>query len=137
MKAIFLKRGCAAAFGSMSLLWVGVAYAAHPASVAGTWAATANQSPGPLVIVQPASGAVCKPISGTIFGSPIQGYYCPVTGRIVFARRTATGTPFQLYEGHVGRDAATDRIGGSLLIWNMSGGGDVDEGVDNNFSATK
>ncbi len=137
MKAKLTKHAIAIALGSMSLLWIGVANAAHPPSVAGVWAATANQTLGPLNIVQAVSANVCKPISGTIFGSSIQGFYCPVTGRIVFARRTAAGLPFQLYEGHVGRDAAIDRIGGSVLIWNTSGGGLANEGVDFNFSATK
>ncbi|MGQ0446463.1 MAG: hypothetical protein ACT4O2_15395 [Beijerinckiaceae bacterium] len=115
----------------------GAANAAHPLSVAGTWNATANQTLGVLAIAQPASAATCKPINGTIFGNTIEGYYCPAVGRIVFARRTGGGTPFQLYEAHVSRDGVTDRIGGSFLIWNASGGGFSNEGVDFNFSATK
>jgi len=137
MKATLLRPVCATALGFMSLLWMGAANAAHPLSVAGTWAATANQTLGSLRIVQPASAAVCKPISGTIFGSSIEGFYCPVTGRIVFARRTRAGIPFQLYEAHVSTDAAVDRIGGSFLIWNATGAGFANEGVDFNFSATK
>lgn len=115
----------------------GAANAASPLNVAGNWSATANQTLGALVIVQAASAAVCKPISGTIFGNSIEGYYCPVTGRIDFARKTGGGIPFQLYEGYVARDAVVDRIGGSFLIWNVSGGGMSNEGVDFNFSATK
>jgi hypothetical protein len=140
MKTTLLIRVGAIAFGSMSLLWMGSVNAAHPASVAGNWAVTGNQSLGALVIAQPASAAVCKPISGTIFGSTIQGYYCPVTGRIVFARRAGFGAAFpffQLYEAHVSRDGVVDRIGGSFLIWNAGGGGFANEGVDFNFSATK
>ena len=140
MKTTLLNRVCAIALGSMSLLWMGAANAAHPASVAGNWAVTGNQTLGALVIVQAASAAVCKPISGIIFGSTIQGYYCPVTGRIVFGRRAGFGAAFpffQLYEAHVSRDAVVDRIGGSFLIWNASGGGFANEGVDFNFSATK
>ncbi|MGH6840663.1 MAG: hypothetical protein ACREDV_00995 [Methylocella sp.] len=115
----------------------GAANAAHPLSVAGNWNATANQTLGVLAISQPFSAATCKPITGTIFGNTIEGYYCPAVGRIVFARRTGGGTPFQLYEAHVSRDGVTDRIGGSFLIWNASGGGFSTEGVDFNFSATK
>lgn len=132
-----LRTVVAATIGVTSVLWAGAAHAAHPATVQGVWSATANQTLGALVIVQPASGAVCKPITGTIFGNSIQGYYCPATGRLVFARRTAAGVPFQLYEGHVARDAAIDRVGGSFLVWNNSGGGFANEGVDFNFSATK
>lgn len=137
MKTSVFKQIGVAALGAMSLLWAGVAQAAHPASVAGGWRATGNQTLGALNIVQAASAAVCKPISGTIFANSIEGYYCPVTGRIVFARRNAGGVPFQLYEGHVSRDALVDRIGGSFMVWNGPGGGFANEGVDFNFSATK
>jgi hypothetical protein len=139
MNATLLKRVCAAAFGATAVLWVGAANAAHPASVAGTWRAVGNQTLGNLEIVQAASAAVCKPIRGAIFvaATTIEGYYCPVTGRIVFARRTAGGVPFQLYQGHVSRDGAVDRMGGTFQIWNASGGGLANEGVDFNFSATK
>jgi hypothetical protein len=114
-----------------------VAQAAHPANITGGWTAIGNQTIGALNIVQAASAAVCKPIVGSIFGNSIQGYYCPVTGRIVFARRNAALVPFQMYEGHVSRDGAVDRIGGSFMVFNTSGGGQANEGVDFNFSATK
>jgi len=122
-----------------SILWLSMtpADAAHPLSIAGAWSATANRTLGALVISQGVNGAVCKPIRGTIFGSAIQGYYCPVVGRIVFARLNSSGVPFQFYEGHVSRDGTTDYIGGSFSIWNSSGGGFSDEGVDFNFSARK
>lgn len=117
---------------------IGVAEAASPASIAGVWAASANQTLGALVIAQAAVPAgVCKSISGTIFGATIEGYYCSVTGRVVFARRLANGVPFQLYEGYVARDAAVDRIGGTFQVWNATGGRLSNEGVDFNFSATK
>ncbi len=139
MKATLLGHVCAAALASTALLWTAAAYAAHPASVAGTWSAVGNQTLGNLVISQAASAAVCKPIRGAIFAAAttIEGFYCPVTGRIVFARRTAGGVPFQLYEGQVSRDGAVDRIGGSFIIWNGAGGGFANEGVDFNFSAAK
>jgi hypothetical protein len=137
MKLTLLKQAGFATFGVLSLLWAGVAEAAHPVNVSGNWRATGNQTLGALIIVQAASAAVCKPISGTIFGNSIQGSYCPVTGRIVFARRTAALVPFQLYQGYVSRDAPVDRIGGTLMVWNALGGGFANEGVDFNFSATK
>lgn len=117
----------------------GTANAASPLNIAGNWSATGNQTLGNLSIFQAASAAVCKPISGSIFGgtSHIEGFYCPVTGRIVFARSTSGGIPFQLYEGYVARDGVVDRIGGTFQIWNASGGGLSNEGVDFNFSATK
>ncbi len=140
MKHISMKRVCAALAGLAVLTMATAADAAHPASVAGRWNATANQTLGALTIVQPVSAATCKPISGTIFTNPIQGYYCPATGRIVFVRRTGSvvQTPIQLYEGHVSHDAVIDRIGGSFIVWNAAGGGGVaNEGVDYNFSAFK
>ena len=137
MRTTFLKL-TSALFG-VSLLGIGAANAASPASVAGSWSAVGNQTTGFLRIAQGASAAVCKPIAGSIFvaANSIQGFYCPVTGRIVFARRNAGGVPFQLYEGHVSRDGAIDRIGGSFLVWNAAGGGFANEGVDFNFSAAK
>jgi hypothetical protein len=137
MRATLLKRAFAAAVGFV--LCVGAAHAAHPASVAGTWLAVGNQTTGGLVLSQTASGAVCKPISGFIFAASngVRGFYCPPTGRIVFARHTSSGVPFQLYEGQVSRDGAIDRIGGSFMIWNSLGGGAFNEGPDYNFSATK
>jgi len=141
MKSSFAARICAAFIGFIPLLSMAAANAGHPPTVAGNWSATANQTLGPLVIMQPASPATCKPIQGNIFGDRIQGFYCPSTGRIVFARlaqQAGAGlVPFQLYQGHVSRNAATNRIGGSFLIWNPAGGGLPDEGVDFNFSATK
>jgi hypothetical protein len=123
--------------GLLSLLGPNPADAASPASIAGTWSATGNQATGSLVIAQASSTATCKPISGTIFGSTIEGFYCPATGRVVFARRLSSGIPFQLYQGQVARDAAVDRIGGTFVVWNAAGGGAANEGVDFNFSATK
>lgn len=114
------------------------AHAAHPPSVAGNWSAIANQTSGGLTIVQAASAATCKPITGMIFGSTLNGYYCPATGRLVFARN-AGAVPFQFYQGYVSRlqAGATMKIGGTLSIWNAAGGGFGNEGVDFNFSAVK
>jgi hypothetical protein len=136
MKANVKKAISVAAIGAISLLSAESALAAHPLSVTGNWSAVANQSLGNLAIVQAASAATCKPIAGNIFGSPIQGYYCPVTGRIVFAR-LANGVPFQFYEAHVSRTGLVLRMGGSVAVWNASGGGFANEGVDYNFSAAK
>ena len=126
----------------LPLLFAEAATAASPPSIAGNWSGVSNQTGVTLNIIQFASAAVCKPIGGNMVGvlNAIQGYYCPVTGRIVFARRAVIGgvlTPFQFYEGHVSRDGVIDRIGGSFAVFNASGGGFANEGVDFNFSATK
>jgi len=133
-----MKRSVAAV-AFVPLMFMSIANAAHPTSVAGSWSAVGNQTTGKLSISQATSSAVCKAIRGFIFSTntAIEGFYCPVTGRIVFVRKTGAGVPFQLYEGHVSRDAAVDRIGGSLKVWNAAGGGLNNEGVDFNFSAFK
>ena len=126
----------------LPLLFAEAAKAAHPPSIAGVWNAIGNTAGGALAINQFASAAVCKPITGSMFGvaNAVQGYYCPVTGRIVFARRALIGgvlTPIQFYEGHVSRDGVIDRMSGSFAVFNGFGGGFANEGVDFNFSATK
>lgn len=137
MKAHIKKAISVAAIGAVSLFSAESALAAHPFSVTGNWSTAANQTTGNLAIVQAASAATCKPIAGNIFGSPIEGYYCPATGRIVFARKLANGVPFQFYEAHVSRTGVVLRMGGSFAVWNAVGGGFANEGVDYNFSAAK
>jgi hypothetical protein len=133
MSLTIFRNGCATAGIATTLLTAASAHAANPPSIAGVWSTTANQILGALTIVQGASAAACKPIGGNVFGSPIQGFYCPVTGRIVFARLNA-GVPFQVYQAWVGTNVGVDRMGGSFLAWNGAGGGPT---TDFNFSATK
>ena len=59
---------------------------AQPSDVSGVWRVKANAHVGTLTIRQQSNSEVCKPIKGTIYSSAIEGYYCPSTGRIVFAR---------------------------------------------------
>jgi hypothetical protein len=138
MKTIRSKIMSLSAVAIMALAGINPAFAGYLANASGNWTVVGNQSVGALVIVQAASANLSKPISGTIFGSPIQGYYTPSTGKIVFARNWgATGTPFQLYQGNVSRVGGVNRIGGTFYIWNASGGGLADEGAEYNFSAQK
>lgn len=123
----------AAALGATPFL----AEAAHPVSIAGTWSIVANQSAGSMTIAQASSSAVCKPVTGSILGSSLEGYYCPSTGRLVFARKGSANIPFQFYEAHVSRDASVDRLGGSFAVWNADGGGFTNEGVDYGFYGAK
>jgi hypothetical protein len=136
MNTALLNRTMCATLGLLSLLWAGNAYAAHPASVGGTWTATGNLTTGQLVISQGA-GTTCRVITGTIFNSAIEGNYCPAVGRIVFVRKLSNGVPFQLYEGYVSQDATVDRIGGTFKIWNAAGGAATTDGLDYNFNASK
>ncbi|HEY9726737.1 MAG TPA: hypothetical protein V6D50_09850 [Chroococcales cyanobacterium] len=98
-----------------SLLWGSAAYAdGWPTSVAGNWSVFANQSSGALSITQPTSTLNCRPISGSIFGNPIQGFYCPTSGRIVFVRKNTSGITTQYYQGNLSQTGSTLRIGGSF-----------------------
>ncbi|MFN6528546.1 hypothetical protein [Nostoc sp. ChiSLP03a] len=106
-----------------------------PTSVAGTWSVVGNQSSGSLVITQPASALNCKPISGSIFGNAIEGFYCPSSGRIAFVRKSSSNFPYQYYQGNLSQTDSTLRIGGSFSAFLSNGiGGSLGE---YNFSASK
>lgn len=82
-----------------------------PASIAGTWNIVADQSVGQLIINQPASAHPCKPITGTILGQPLQGFYCPGSGRITFFRYQANSkTADEFYSANL-----SDAIAGQPL----------------------
>jgi hypothetical protein len=117
------KQGTAIAVCFGSLLWGGAAYAdGWPTSVAGNWSVVANQTSGTLTITQPASNLNCRAISGTIFGNPIQGFYCPTSGRLVFVRKNANGITTQYYQGNLSQTGAALRIGGSFSSLNNTFG---------------
>jgi hypothetical protein len=116
------------------VLWAVGASAAPPASVIGNWSAIGNQTPGALVITSQAAAGTCRRITGTIYGNPIEGFYCPATGRIHFVRKTAaTNDTFQSYLGNVGDDVATDRMAGTFVV-SAAGGGTLGE---YNFQASR
>ena len=124
--------GIAVFFGS--LLWGSAAYAdGWPTTVQGNWSVVGNQATGTLSITQPSSSLNCKPISGSIYGNSIQGFYCPASGRIGFARLLSSGVPFQYYQGNLSQTGNTLRIGGNFAVFNSSGG----SLGEYNFSATK
>ena len=104
METKSMKRALSAVLGLSALLWTSTAYAAHPASVAGNWNAVGNQTTGTLAIVQAASAATCKPISGSIFGAgtTIQGSYCPSTGRIGYSAHRHTSRGIEYQHLHIG-----------------------------------
>lgn len=129
--AVNLKQGTAIAACFGSLLWGSAAYAdGWPASVAGSWSVVGNQTSGTLSITQPASSLNCRPISGTIYGDSLQGFYCPSSGRIVFVRKDTNGITFQHYQGNLSQSGTTLRIGGSFSSLNGAYG-------EYNFYATK
>ena len=75
-----------------------------PTSVVGTWHVEANHSTGTLSITSQGGGE-CQPILGTIFGQPIHGFYCPLSGRIHFLRAPGNVT-FQDYTGNLSEASA-------------------------------
>ena len=116
-----LRRAMGAVFGLSALtsaLWVSSAFASTspPASVVGAWSARANQSTGTLNITSQAGAGACKAITGTLFGTALQGSYCPGGGEINFAVPTAN----QFYEGVVGDAGGITFISGHFAQW--SGG---------------
>ncbi len=103
-------------------VFASMAFGAHAAmadgwqaSVLGNWSVLANQSPGTLSITTQGTTGNCRNIAGTIFGNPIVGFYCPLSGRIHFLRNTGAttiqdytanvsqydGAPFHLHMGGV------------------------------------
>jgi hypothetical protein len=132
--------------GLSSLLTAGAAFAdGWPASIAGSWSVVGNQSLGTLAITQyaGAAGSQCKPIRGTIYGvDAIEGFYCPGSGRLSFARYVGNTTnPKQHWSGNLSQAVTGQplRIGGLFAAFphnNTSGtvGGSLGE---YNFSATK
>lgn len=121
-----LKHPLVTAFGMIGLLWAGMATAAPPASVTGTWSVIGNQTAGPLNITQGVAATQCKPIQGTIYtNQPVMGYYCPATGRIAFLRKNTSGVVIQAWVGNVGSVAPNqpNRMGGTFHALDIAGGG--------------
>ena len=120
-----------------SLSWAGVARAdGWPSSVAGTWSIVGNQHAGTLVIRQPSSTQRCREINGTIYQSDqVQGFYCPFSGRISFAR-LRNGVAIQHWQGNLsqGGSGLPLRIGGAFAVITSNGGGSLGE---YNFTGTK
>ena len=123
-------------FGLMlgTLMWVNTAAAdGWPISVLGTWSVNANNSTGSLVITTQGTTGLCRPIGGTIFGNPIQGFYCPFSGRITFLRKiAATNDTFQVYSANLGQvfGGLPLRMGGTFSSMNATFG-------EYNFFASK
>ena len=89
-----------------------------PASVVGTWAAQANQTPLTITISSQASNGKCRVIRGTILDGvsgqtqKLVGAYCPDSGRIIFDRR-AEGEPLtQVYSANLSESGSTLYMGG-------------------------
>jgi hypothetical protein len=109
----------AACVGSAIMLWSGVALAdGWPTSIQGTWNVVANQTAGQLIISQAGAG-VCKRITGTIFGSQVQGSYCPGAGTLTFHRYlNANKTASQFYRANLSQQQVNRplRMAGSFAV---------------------
>ncbi len=100
---------------SFFLFFSQIAAAAWPASVVGTWAVRANQTPGFMHITFQATTGACRLIRGDILGAPMQGYYCPGTGRIQFLRKDAANNDtFQVYSANLTSAGSVNYMGGSF-----------------------
>lgn len=87
-----------------------------PPSVVGTWNVKANTGIGTLNITSQQATGQCRQISGNIFGDPIQGFYCPFSGRIHFVRKqAATNDTTQVYSANLSQKIAAPLfMGGSF-----------------------
>ncbi|MCI0465742.1 MAG: hypothetical protein L0Y57_01860 [Beijerinckiaceae bacterium] len=91
-----------------------------PSSAVGNWTILANNLLGSLQIASQGASGDCKAITGTVFGSPIKGFYCPLSGRISFLRKNAgTNDTFQVYTGSLSSPGTAIRMGG--VFANFSG----------------
>src|SRR5689334_6339216 len=97
-----------------------------PASVVGGWNVQANQSALVLRISSQAAGSGCVAITSTIAAggqsNNIQGFYCPLSGRVSFLRKNVqTNDTFQTYVGNLSMAGAKNYIGGTFLQEDTSG----------------
>jgi hypothetical protein len=95
-------------------LFAGVAFAAPPANIVGTWSMLVNQNVETFVVSNQGALGTCKLILATLSGWPANGWYCPAGGRIHFIRKNA-GVPIKVFDGIVADRVvgSPDRIGGT------------------------
>ena len=112
-----------------------------PISVLGNWSIIGNQHIGTLSIATQAAVGNCRRITGTVYpgtpvAHPIEGFYCPFSGRIQFVRkRPLNNDTLQVWTGNVSQDGAVDRMGGTFTSVSVAlGGGSLGE---YNFQGSK
>jgi hypothetical protein len=108
----------------------GLAAAAPPESVVGTWLMQNNQAEEQLVVTNqggPGSpaGETCRQIDGTLGVAPMQGFYCPDTGRIhMLHKNVSTKAVVRVFTGNLS-DSLTghpDRMAGTMTVVNIAFG---------------
>ena len=112
-----------------------------PLSVVGNWSIIGNQHIGTLNIATQAALGNCRRITGTVYpgtavAHPMEGFYCPFSGRIQFVRKLpANNDTLQVWTGNVSQDGAVDRMGGTFTsVSTALGGGSLGE---YNFQGSK
>jgi len=86
----------------------------------GTWTFLYNQFGDDLVVsAQTDTGRGCQTITGNFVSStggtnPFTGFYCPSTGRIIFARlRPTTQQLYIVFEGNLADRGKVDKMAGT------------------------
>jgi hypothetical protein len=98
-----------------------------PGRIVGTWAVNADNFPGNLIITSQLTTGRCPAIAGSIFGDPIQGFYCPFSGRVHFLRKNAASNDtFQVYSANLSQTSIPPglRMGGLFSNITQSGDGE-------------
>lgn len=99
-----------------------------PSSVVGGWSVIGNLSSGTLNISSQSTSGLCQFIAGTIYGDPIQGFYCPNSGRIQFVRkRTDNNDTIQVWTGNLSQTSSTLHMAGTFTSVDPSAGGSFGE----------
>ncbi len=123
--------------GSLFALSAGLANNAMadswPVSVVGNWNIIGNQHVGTLVVTTQAAVGNCRRITGTVYpgtavAHPIEGFYCPFSGRLQFVRKLPVNNDtIQIWTGNVSQDGIVDRMGGTFTSVNATVGGSLGE----------
>lgn len=94
-----------------------------PLSVVGTWSVLGNFSPGVLSISAQDNSGQCQFITGTIYGDPVQGFYCPGSGRIQLIRkRRDNNDTVQVWTGNLSQASSTLHMAGTFTAVDNGGG---------------
>ena len=94
-----------------------------PSSVVGSWSILSNFAPGTLNISSQSNSGQCQFITGTVYGDPMQGFYCVNSGRIQFVRkRPDNNDTIQIWTGNLSQAGSTLHMGGTFSVVDPAGG---------------
>lgn len=130
MKKLLLSTLVALSLGSASIAKAD----GWPISIVGNWNIIGNQHVGTLSIITQAAVGNCRRITGVVYpgtpvAHPIEGFYCPFSGRLQFVRKLpANNDTLQVWTGNVSQDGVIDRMGGTFTSVSAGlGGGSLGE----------